>query len=216
FHSLTHVFFNIGMFPFIMSVAALIFFPTDWPRRAAARLGLQGLASAPMAPVPSRPTRAPVLAAVLAYVALQVLFPLRHYLYPGDVAWNEEGMRWSWKVLLREKHGSVTYRVRLPGRATDLEVPAARYLDPRQEREMAGQPDLILQLAHHLAADLARQGHPGAEVRVDALVSWNGRRPAPMIDPIRDLARVENGLAPADWILPEPSEPPPRLHHPRR
>ena len=113
-------------------------------------------------------------------------------------------MRWSWKVLLREKHGSITFRAFFPATGVELEVPARRYLDGRQEREMAGQPDLILQLAHHLADALRAAGPPDVEVRVDALVSWNGRRPSRLIDRDRDLARVDDGLAPADWILPEP------------
>ena len=36
-----------------------------------------------------------------------------------------------------------------------------------------------------------------------------------LIDPVTDLARVEDGLARAEWILPAPSEPPP-LHRPLR
>jgi hypothetical protein len=203
FHAGTHLFFNIGLFPFIMSLAALVFFPPSWPRRFVAR-------GATPAPTPAL-TRTPswCLALAAAYTGFQLLFPLRHYAYPGDVAWNEEGMRWSWKVLLREKHGSVTFYVRSPDRGVDLEVPPSRYLDVRQEREMAGQPDLILQLAHHIAADLERQGHRGVEVRADARVSWNGRAPAPLVDPTRDLARVTDSLAPADWISPAPSAPPP-------
>ena len=44
---------------------------------------------------------------------------------------------------------------------------------------MSGQPDLILQLAHHIRDDFERRGQGPVEVRVDALVSLNGRaRPA--------------------------------------
>jgi hypothetical protein len=212
FHAMTHLLFNIGIFPFLMAVAALVFFPPDWPRALAARLGRPRSAPALALPPPSP---RPALALAAAYAALQVVVPLRHLAYPGDVAWNEEGMRWSWKVMLREKHGSVTFRVRRAPGARELEVPPRRYLDARQEREMSGQPDLILQLAHHIADEHHAAGWPEVEVRVDALVSLNGRAPRRMIDPDRDLARVTLGLAPADWILPEPTGPPPTLR-PRR
>ena len=33
FHVMTAVLFPIGMFPWIMIVATLVFFPPDWPRR---------------------------------------------------------------------------------------------------------------------------------------------------------------------------------------
>jgi hypothetical protein len=195
FHAAVGYFFNIGMFPFIMVTSALIFFSPSWPRRLLRR-PIPAIEDAP-APRLSRATAA----AIAVFVALQVLLPLRHHLYPGAVLWNEDGMRFSWQVMVREKHGAVTFVVRFPdGRR--LEVPPRRYLTARQEREMAGQPDLILQLARRIAAD-----YPGAAVHADTRVSLNGRRAAPMIDPEVDLARVID-LGPRDWVLPAPSTPP--------
>mgnify|MGYP006298408801 FL=1 len=76
---------------------------------------------------------------------------------------------------------------------------------------MSGQPDLILQLAHRIGEDFRARGYEQVEVRVDALVSLNGRKPRPMIDPTVDLMGVDDGIGPADWILPGPDQPPPRL-----
>jgi vitamin K-dependent gamma-carboxylase len=194
FHTVTGYWFNLGMFPFIMSAAALVFFAPDWPRRWLRR------------PAPSPdPVRAPgrVAAALLAaYCAFQALVPLRHLLYPGDVLWTEEGMRFAWKVMVREKHGSVTFHVRSPEAGWAVQVSPRQYLTSKQEREMAGQPDLILALAKHVAADFRARGLGGVEVRAEALVSLNRRAAAPLVDPTRDLAREEDGLAPKTWILP--------------
>jgi vitamin K-dependent gamma-carboxylase len=214
FHAMTHVFFDIGMFPFIMVVAASVFFAPDWPRRfLRGRTRPAAAPAAPPASAPAVPTRARTLglAALAVYAAVQLLVPLRHYVYPGGVTWGEEGMRWSWKVMLREKHGSVTYYVRTPGSGSEVQVSPRRYLRGRQAREMAGQPDLILQLAHHIARDFRARGHGQVEVRAEALVSLNGRPARPMIDPEVDLARVDDGLAPKHWILPEPHDPPIQL-----
>ncbi len=213
FHALTHVWFNIGMFPFIMTLAALVFFPPGWPRallRRAGREDATGATGATAIVSFPRPPRAAVIALGLV-VAVQVLVPLRHLVYPGDVLWTEEGMRFAWKVMLREKSGAVTYHVRVPGKARELQVSPRRYLSSRQEREMSGQPDLILQLARHIAADLRAQGYGDVEIRVEAWVSLNGRAARLLVDPTRDLARVEDGLAAKEWILPGPSEPPRRL-----
>ena len=106
----------------------------------------------------------------------------------------------------------MTFRVRAKGREKEWEVSPRRYLTPLQEREMASQPDLILQLAHHIHDDFARRGHGEVEVRVDALVSLNGRGMARMIDPTVDLAKVRDSLRFASWILPSPSGPPPHFH----
>jgi vitamin K-dependent gamma-carboxylase len=203
FHGAVGYFFHIGIFPFIMTAAALIFFSPSWPRRLL-RLRPVTIPPGPLAPRWGRATRL-AAAALALHVAIQLLVPLRHHLYPGDLLWNEDGMRFAWQVMVREKHGAVTFIVRFPdGRR--LEVPPRRYLTARQEREMAGQPDLILQLAHHLAARYRAAGHDVA-VHAETHVSLNGRRPAPMIDPEVDLARVRD-LGPRSWVLPAPADDP--------
>jgi hypothetical protein len=45
-------------------------------------------------------------------VCQQVLFPLRHFYYPGDVVWNEEGHRYSWRMKLRDKSGIAIFNVK--------------------------------------------------------------------------------------------------------
>jgi vitamin K-dependent gamma-carboxylase len=193
FHTLTGFWFNIGMFPFIMSAAALVFFPPDAARRWLGR-------PAPAAAATRPPSRV-VVALLVGYCALQALLPLRHLVYPGDVLWNEEGMRFSWKVMVREKHGSVTFHVTAPAGGM-VQVTPRQYLTSKQEREMAGQPDLILALAKRIAADFRARGHGDVEVRAEAWVSLNGRPPALLLDPTCDLARETDGLAPKRWILP--------------
>jgi vitamin K-dependent gamma-carboxylase len=210
FHVGTHLLFTIGLFPIIMVSSALIFFGPSWPRRwlpAGLRAAPALSASAPFAPARG------AWAVLGALAVFEVLMPLRAHLYAekGAVIWHEQGMRWSWRVMVREKNGSVTYRVRLPGDARERIITPSRYLTAHQEREMSGQPDLILQLGHHIARDLERQRRGPAQVRVDALVSLNGRRPARLIDPDVDLATIPDGVALAPWILPAPEEPPPRL-----
>jgi hypothetical protein len=143
------------------------------------------------------------------YALVQLLVPLRHYAYPGSVLWNEQGMRWSWKVMVREKNGAVTFWVTLPDGRRQVVTPR-RYLNHLQEREMSSQPDLILQLAHHIARDYASRGYGDVEVRAEAWVSLNGRAASLLIDPNVDLARVNDGLDAATWILPEPEGAPVR------
>lgn len=144
----------------------------------------------------------------VTYVSIQLLLPARSYLYGGDVLWHEQGMRWSWKVIVREKNGSIVYRVRNPRSGREWQVGPRRYLTWRQANEMTGQPDLILQLAHHVADEFAERGMGPVEVRVDALVSLNGRRAERLIDPDIDLTRIPDGLSPATWILPRSESPP--------
>lgn len=202
FHLVTGYLFSIGMFPLIMSVAATLFFSPSWPRTF--------FGGAPVKDSLGTPATAPKFVLVLAsvWMAFQVSMPWRHLAYPGDVAWNEQGMRWSWKVMVREKNGDVTYRVTVPD-GREILVSPRSYLVHDQEREFSAQPDLILQLGQHIGRDYARE-HGAAEVRVDAWVSWNGRRAARLIDPEVDLMTLEDGLMPATWVMDEPGEIPPR------
>ncbi len=236
FHAATQALFPIGMFPTIMVSSALVFFPLDWPRalaRRAAALARRG--PAPAAPAaapagldapdaldaldaPAVPAAAPAgfapraaLAAGLLWCALQVAMPLRSHLYGGNVLWHEQGMRFSWRVMLREKNGSVTYYVDEPGSGRTWVVSPREYLNDRQARDFSGQPDLILQLAHRIARDFRERGHPDVRVRVEALVSLNGRRPAPLFDPQVDLTKVRDGLLRADYLLPAPTGAPARV-----
>lgn len=210
FHFFTHVFFEIGMFPLIMSSAALIFFEPSWPRTLARALRLP-IAEAPAIVrelVPMTTARRAVAGVLALWCAFHVLMPLRAHAYGGNVLWHEQGMRWSWRVMCREKNGSVTYRVRARGWRHERFVSPSRYLTGDQEREMSAQPDMILRLAHHIAEEHRARGLEDVEVRVDALVSLNGRPMARLVDPDVDLARVEDSILPARWILPDPGGPP--------
>jgi len=162
-----------------------------------------------------QPTTALFAAVVLAFCSAQGLLPLRQWAYPGTVLWHEQGMRFSWRVMLREKSGSLEYRVVLGPERTVVLVSPHEYLTEEQYREMAGQPDLILQLAHHIRDEFLAKGYAPVEVYAESLVSLNGRAAQAMIDPQADLARTEAGLSRASWITAPPDGPPP-LHRPLR
>jgi len=219
FHTVTGLLFPIGMFPVIMVLSALVFFSPSWPRKLAARLPakLRARFVAPGAPslVASTPADRHYrlwFALGAAYCLFQVAFPLRFLAYGGSVRWHEQGMRFSWRVMVREKNGSITFVVRAPRANRTFYVAPHQYLTRLQEREMSSQPDLILQLAHRIRDDYAAKGFGPVEVRADTWVSLNGRAIRRLIDPNVDLSRIEDGFGKATWILPEPSEPPPKLH----
>lgn len=218
FHTLTRLLFPIGMFPLIMVLSASLFFDPSWPRRALARARrffsrtASALELAPSTPRPSKRPSALGLAALgvgALYCALQLALPLRHWAYGGNVLWHEQGMRFSWRVMVRAKGGSITFIVRDKQSGKTYHVSPRAYLTALQESEMSSQPDLILQLAHHIRADFERRGVGPVEVHADARVSLNGRRGAPLVDPSVDLGRVSDGLGRATWVLPAPRQAPP-------
>jgi vitamin K-dependent gamma-carboxylase len=133
---------------------------------------------------------------------VQVLLPLRHFLYPGNVSWTEEGHRFSWHMKLRSKAGDAVFLVRDPQSGKEWTVDPDKRLDPWQARMLPKHPDMILQYSHHLAEHSRRKGIPNVEVRAKVSVSLNGRKRQRLIDSRTDLAKVNRRLRPSSWILP--------------
>lgn len=209
FHGITGWLFPIGVFPWVMAGAALVFFPADWPRRLLARLSWKGrpLVS-PFIDPPPEDVRVSLsrlqrfgLVCLFAYMVLQLAVPLRRFLYPGNTAWTEEGFRFAWRVMLVEKLGFVEYRVKDKVSGRVQVVDPARYLSPLQVKQMAMSPDMILELAQHIANEARGQGRD-VEVQADAFVTMNGRPSQRLIDPTTDLAKERDSLWPKRWVLP--------------
>ena len=209
FHLTNAYMFNIGPFPWFMLAATTLFLSPDWPRRTpgwGARIARQLDSAQPMQPVGSR-IRSMVLVGMALWLGIQILIPLRHHLYPGDVAWNEEGHLGAWRMKLRSKRGQVRFRVLDPESGRSWMVDPSEHLTSYQARKMGGRPELIRQYAHFLAERY--RTHEGVEVEVnaDAWVSLNYRRRRRFVDPRVDLAREPARLGPYTWVLPEGPDP---------
>jgi hypothetical protein len=102
---------------------------------------------------------------------------------------------------LRDKEATALFTLNDPasGRTWTVDL---RKCQTRQCDKMAGQPDMIIQFAHHLAEEKRREGYPNVEVRALVLASVNGRRPQLLINPSVDLAKVRRSMWPASWIVP--------------
>jgi vitamin K-dependent gamma-carboxylase len=144
-----------------------------------------------------------VVGLIVVWIGIQILVPMRYLLYPGNVSWTEEGHRFAWMMKLRDKDAEARFTVRDPATGREWRVSPERYLLRHQVGEMESRPDMILQFAHYLARVWAEERKiAGVEVRARVCASLNGRPAALLVDPQRDLARVERNLRHADWILP--------------
>lgn len=201
FHLMNTQLFTIGIFPYLMIAATTLFFEPAWPRRVLGRI-IHGARPIDAESVTTGSVALPALgrAALATFVALQLLVPLRHWWYPGDVNWTEEGHRFSWRMKLRDKKAQATFIAVDPVTRIHRQIDWRPYLATWQYREMASRPDMILQFAHHLADDLQRQSGRRPEIHAVVWASLNDHVPQLLIDPAVDLATLRRSLRPAHWI----------------
>lgn len=207
FHLLNAQLFNIGIFPWFMMAATLIFLePTTLRRLFFGTWGepTDSDAGEINKELPPDLTRIPrwTLCFFAVYVLIQVAFPFRHWLYPGNVSWTEEGHNFSWHMKLRTKIARARFDIYDPATKRKWGVRPSDFLTKRQARKMPKRPDMIIQYAHWLARKWEHDGYPGVEVRARIRASLNGRRFQNLIDPGVDLTKRQRSIWPADWIVP--------------
>jgi hypothetical protein len=218
FNLINAVIFDIGIFPWLMLGALLIYFPPELARRFArvfmspgdpygdakpSQTSTKPTAIAEVSSCPPLLTSQKLVAGMLtAYLAVQLLLPLRHYLYPGNVSWTEEGHNFAWHMKLRTKIGEAVFTVTHPRGGKTWTIKPEDYLKPHQLVKVITKPDLILLFAHYLAEEKRREGYDEVEVRARAMVSLNGRQPQLLVDPNVDLTKEQVSVLPARWIVP--------------
>jgi len=108
FHLNNSWIFRIGIFPYLMIGANVLYLEPETPRRwwnwltgKSARASQTAL---PLQPPAEVTTQQRFLSAILiVYALLHCLMPFRHYWYAGNVEWNEEAKNFSWRMMLSYK-----------------------------------------------------------------------------------------------------------------
>lgn len=206
FHIATSILFPIGMFPYVMILSTLIFFPSSSADAVWMRIKHR-FARLPLAQDQSIYTFTRLQGRLLAllfvpFFLFQLLFPWRYLLYPGELFWTEEGFRFSWRVMLMEKMGYAQFMVvdSQTGKRTIVNNDA--FLTDNQEKMMSTQSDFILQYAHMLARRYAAEGWHEPKVYATIYVTLNGRRSTLYINPTMDLTKEKDKFAHKEWIIP--------------
>ena len=205
FHIFTVILFPIGMFPYIMIVSSLIFFSSKTHKK---------LLDFVLKPVINRlnnlkevnavhiKRKKLAISIVFVFFIIQFIFPFRYAFYPGELFWNEQGYRFSWRVMLMEKRGYTTFKIVDKEKGKSFYVMNDEFLTEFQERQMSFQPDFILEYAHHLGDHFKELGYNNIEVYADSYVALNGRMSKRFVDPNVDLLKEKRGFNNKKWILP--------------
>ena len=208
FHVMTVILFQIGMFPWLMMSATLIYFSEgfhlkliQWMRE---KIGNKKSKETLEQFLPVNKKRQQVtLVCMGLFFTLQIFIPFRYLLYPGNLLWTEQGYRFSWRVMLMEKSGTCFFYVRDGREGKKFQVNNAIFLTPYQERMVETQPDMILQYAKILADNYRDEGMHDPQVTVESYVSLNGSGSRLFIDSSVNLVQErESWFGEKKWILP--------------
>jgi hypothetical protein len=208
FHVFTKILFPIGVFPYIMIISTLIFFDASFHKSILFFLGK--CLNIPLVLFENGKEKIQdfnllyriKIVFISCFIAFQLVFPFRYVFYPNELFWTEEGFRFSWRVMLMEKAGYATFKVQDAVTKKQIIVNNSHFLTPFQEKQMAFQPDFILEYAHYLKDYYKQQGLNNPEVYVESYVALNGRLSQKYIDPKINLANENENFKHKTWILP--------------
>lgn len=200
FHLFNSAVFQIGVFPYLMIGMCVLFFEPESIRNYFFK-------KKPIVTVVRDMTQLTAIRRLIAvafgiYFAIQILAPIRHLWFKGDAFWTEEGHRLSWRMMLRSKYGTTSFRAYNPESDSAWVVNTSEFLTPKQIGSVSTKPDMIWQFSQYLKKYYAEQGMDSVQIRVSANVSLNGGLRHPIIDPTVDLTQVKwQPLRHSDWIL---------------
>jgi len=206
FHVFTRILFPIGVFPYVMIVCALIFFDEKLHQRIINRIKklisfMYKYTEKSEINLVKKSTNKFSLVVVLLFFIIQILMPIRHVLYKGNVMWHEQGYRFSWRVMLMEKIGYTTFKIEEEN-GKYFYVNNEDHLSSYQEKQMSFQPDFILEYAHYLGAYYENKGFENVKVFAESYVSLNGRKSQRFIDPNVNLLKRNDSFKNKTWVLP--------------
>ena len=144
-----------------------------------------------------------ILGLVIVYTSLQILIPLRHWLYKRDLQWTHEGIDFSWCMMAdhHETDGSITIE---DPQTKDVYLHSPQTLLNRKQLVMVNNPYMLLQYIQFLKGYLKQNsGIKNPIIGTDIQVSVNGRPFQYMYDPTCNLSEVTySPFKDLQWIIP--------------
>ncbi|WP_339731012.1 HTTM domain-containing protein [uncultured Gimesia sp.] len=200
FHLTNSILWEIGIFPWFMIGASLLFFPPSSFRKAA-HLSKLEIASQD-APLRFGWGQRMTVITLCVYISWQLIFPFRHFLYPGNVSWNEEGHHFSWHMMLREKNVGIRFYAYDPATNQRGLIKVEEFLNSRQLSRMGKDPDMVLEFVHYVRDHYREHRNTELEIYVLNIASLNGRKPQLLMDPKLNYAVVDRVWTPQPWVVP--------------
>jgi hypothetical protein len=218
----SRIFNDIGIFPFVMLCALILFFETQelpWLRRLAGN-GKSGAEQEPKKqdkknraaqPEPAATRTGAVSVAsdrvkpvLLAYFAFQLLFPFRGFFLPNDMDWTGVAKNFSWRMKVDTRPvEEFAFTVEHPLTRQTMAVEVGTFANEMQIMHMANDARSVAAFARMLKKEAAAKGVPDAIVKARIRVRYNGRPAQFFVNPETDLSTVKySPFEKMSWVTP--------------
>lgn len=219
----SRIFSDIGIFPFVMLCALVLFFETPelpWLRRRANVSGA-GSGSEPKKPAKRGATAQPAVAEtrtdavaatpvwikrlLIGYFVFQFLFPFRGFLLPNDMDWTGVAKNFSWRMKVdTRKIEEFAFTVEHPVTHQTMAVEVGTFANEMQILNMSNDARSVAAFARMLKKEAAGKGVPDAIVKARIRVRYNGRPAQFFVNPEMDLATVKySPFEEMSWVTPQ-------------
>lgn len=187
FHFSNSQMFNIGWFPWFGIMSMILFFDSSRVRKLV-RLDSQTTNIIGSA---SGIKRKLVKGFLITYLTIQFAFPLRHWLMPGWVMWDERGFMFSWYMKLRTKEPVMAFTLRYPGER-DYYLKIDEMLTKKQAKALGYKPFDLVRFAHMLEAFYKNQGEKkDLQVYAEIFTKLHEHNHQLLVNPNVDLTSIE-------------------------
>ena len=137
------------------------------------------------------------------YVIIQLLLPLRHYAYKGNVDWTSEGYFFAWRMKIRSKTNSVTLKVKDGPNGKLGVVNPYLFLNTLQYQAVCDNPGAMYTYVQQLKKKGPAMGVQQPQFYLSWKCSMNGHPAQLVVDSTYDFGSVKHNLFYADdWIAP--------------
>lgn len=193
---------EIGIFPLLMLSALILFFPRkDIQSFLAKRFNYN--VSLNKKDIEGGVLSKPAVFLLLFYVVIQLLLPIRHHLYEGNVDYTGEAQRFSWRMKSVYKDFTISFKLIDEERNIEANLDPRSVLSVKQYTNLGYYPELILPLSENLRRSAIEKGVREPKIYVEYKVGFMGLPLQYMVDPKVELGTLYySPFRHSDWILP--------------
>lgn len=196
FHLFNSATLKIGIFPYFALSFVVFFYAPETIRK-------RFFKNKPVVKKSTEPLKSSkaITLFLLLFFSFQLLMPLRHWMIKGDVLWTEEGHRLSWRMMLRQRNGYLTFNIVDRKTHEQWSHQYDKEVTYKQRGLLTSKPDAMWQYAQRLKKEYAAKGKD-VSIFIDANVSINNGPYKQLIEPKVDFAEAKwDYFWHNDWIL---------------